>query len=245
MMEKEERVSVKLIIAQDVLDMFPDLRIGIVAGRNVNNTGSNADLENIKQVEGARVRQNLTNDSLAQLPQITAWRETYRRFGSKPNSFRPTAEALLRRIIRGEDIPTISTAVDAYLAVEAEFYLPIGGYDLAHIVGDITLRLSPGEEPFTPIGGGEAEEKTYAGEVVYADAEKILTRRWNYRDCDAAKITQASQDIALFCEATLPDITIDQLRDCTGRLGGYLQRFCGGSISSQLIEARQQQETDI
>ena len=244
-MEKEDTVSVKLIIAQDVLDMFPNLRIGVVAGRGVNNTGTNADLEKIKQSAAATVRQNLTNESLAQLPQITAWRETYRRFGSKPNSFRPTAEALLRRIIRGEDIMTISPAVDAYLAIEAEFYLPIGGYDLDHIVGDITLRLSPGEEPFTPIGGGEAEEKTYAGEVVYADSEKILTRRWNYRDCDAAKITQESHDIALFCEATMPDITTTQLTDCTERLADYLRRFCGGTVASQLVEAQQQQAVEI
>ncbi len=235
----------KLVIEQKVIDLFPDLRIGIVTGRGIDNIGASDEIEAIKRAAAAAVQQHLSTETLSQHPYILAWRETYRRFGTKPKDHRPTAEALLRRILRDEGMPTISKAVDLYLAVEAEFYLPIGGYDLEKVEGDITLRLSPGDEPFTPIGALKPEEMTYSGEVVYADSRKILTRRWNYRDCDAAKITQESHDIALFCEATVPEIPTDHLVKCTNQLADYLQRFCGGSISTHFVEARARQVQDL
>ena len=235
----------RLVIEQDILALFPDLRIGIVTGRGIQNGSANEEVERIKRSAAASVQQNLSTEALSQHPYILAWREAYRRFGAKPKDHRPTAEALLRRILRGEGIPTISRAVDLYLAVEAEFYLPIGGYDLDKVDGDITLRLSAGDEPFIPIGATAAEEKTSSGEVVYADASKVLTRRWNYRDCDAAKVTAESENIALFCEAPLPEIPTDQLRKCTERLADSLQRFCGGSISVHFVEAQSQQVQEL
>lgn len=227
----------QLVIAQELLIKFPDLRIGIITGQGLNNVGIHEDVEAIKRTAAETLRQNIAIETLTQHPYIAAWRETYRRFGSKPSDYRPTAEALLRRVLRGESISSISTIVDVYLAIEMEFYLPIGGYDLDHVEGDITLRFSPGDEPFLPIGAA-TEEKTYTGEVVYADAKKILTRRWNYRDCDAAKITPDSHNIALFCEAPTSDVPTDHLMKCTEHLAEYLHRFCGGTIDVQLIEGR-------
>jgi len=235
----------RLIIEQNIITMFPDLRIGIVTARGLDNVGSNEEVELIKQSAAVALRQNLSTEDLSQHPYILAWRETYRRFGTKPKDHRPTAEALLRRILRDGSIPTISKAVDLYLAVEAEFYLPIGGYDLDKVEGDIALRLSSGDEPFTPIGALKAEETTYAGEVIYADSSKVLTRRWNYRDCDAAKVTPESINLALFCEAPLPEIPTDHLMKCIDRLTEYLRRFCGGSISAHFVEAQGQQIQEL
>lgn len=234
-----------LVVAPDIVTLYPDLRIGIVTCRGMDNTGKHPEIAAIKQAAVAALRATLSAEELNQHPYITAWRETYRKFGTKPKDHRPTAEALLRRVLRGEDLPTISSAVDLYLAIETEFYLPIGGYDLDHVAGDITLRLSPGAETFVPIGVDKPAETTYAGEVVYADDAKILTRRWNYRDCDVAKVTAASRNIALFSEATLSDIPTQHLTTSMNRLAEYLQRFCGGIVAVQLVAARVQATQEI
>lgn len=235
----------KLIIENEVVNMFPDLRIGIVVARGIDNFGYNDEIMEIKQATMEAVRRKLSIENLSQHPYIAAWRETYRRFGTKPKEYRPTVEALLRRILRGDEIPTISKVVDIYLVVEAEFCLPIGGYDLDKIDGDIVLRLSPGGEPFVPLGMPHVKELTYPGEIVYSDSIKILTRRWNYRDCDSAKITSQSKNIALFCEAALSDIPTDDLVKCVKQLTAYLRRFCNGSIATHLIEARLKREQEL
>ncbi len=158
----------QLVITQELLAKYPDLRIGMITGQGLNNTNAYQEVETINHTAAEALRRQLTLETLSQHPYIAAWRETYRSFGSKPSDYRPTAEALLRRTLRGESISSISTIVDVYLGIELEYYLPIGGYDLDHVDGDITLRFSPGDEPFFSIGS-TTEEKTYAGEVVYAD----------------------------------------------------------------------------
>lgn len=234
----------KFIVDNKIVSMFPDLRIGIVIAREIDNQGYDEEIEIIKQAAIDAVKQNLSIENLSQHPYIAAWRETYRRFGTNPKDYRPTAEALLRRILQGKGIPTISKVVDLYLVVEAKFYLPIGGYDLDKINGDIILRLSSGGERFIPLGA-QAEEVTYPGEVVYADAVRVLTRRWNYRDCDFAKIMPESKNIVLFCEAALHGIPTEHLMKCIQQLADYLQRFCGGSIMTRLIEPRLNNEAEL
>ncbi len=227
----------KLAVSQDLFTKYPHLRIGVITGQGINNMHSQPEIAQLTQSAAESLRQCLTPETLPKHPYIAAWRNIYKSFGSKPSDYRPTAEALLRRILRGDSIAPISAVVDIYLAIEMEYYLPIGGYDLDHVNGDITLRFSPGNEPFFAIGS-TTEEKTYAGEVIYADSEKILTRRWNYRDCDAAKITQDSQSIALFCEAPSLDIPTDHLMKLTNELADRLGRFCGGTISAQLLSGK-------
>jgi DNA/RNA-binding domain of Phe-tRNA-synthetase-like protein len=237
-------MSQKLGVTEDVAKLFPDLRIGIVIARGVNNLGYSEEIEALKQIQVEAVRRDLSSETLSQHPYIAAWRETYRRFGTKAKEHKPTAEALLRRILRGENIPTISKIVDLYLAMEAEFYLPIGGYDLDNVTEDIALRLSSGGERFVPIGMSQ-EEMTYSGEVVYSDHCKVLTRRWNYRDCDAAKITPESKNIALFCEAALPDIPTTQVINCVQKLADYIQKFCAGSVVVHMLDVQQHLEQNL
>jgi DNA/RNA-binding domain of Phe-tRNA-synthetase-like protein len=61
---------------------------------------------------------------------IRAWREAYQAFKVNPKKFKPSAEALLRRVVKGSPVPWISKAVNAYLLAELSYLLPVGGYDL-------------------------------------------------------------------------------------------------------------------
>jgi len=221
----------RFIISQEVAQSYPNLRIGIIVARNTINGQGNDELETLKRSVEAKVRDNYSSQTLVNHPYIAAWRETYRSFGVKAKKYNPTCEALIRRILDGEHIPRISTVVDSYLEVEVETFLPCGGYDLDRIQGDIRLRHSPGNEPFTPLGGG-VEEQTNTSEIVYADSKVILTRKWNYRDADTTKITTASKNIALFSEAALDEIPTSAVSQFTESLKLLLQKFCGGEIRS-------------
>jgi DNA/RNA-binding domain of Phe-tRNA-synthetase-like protein len=147
----------------------------------------------------------------------------------------PTAESLLTRVLRGKDISPISKVVDLYLATEMEFLLPIGGYDVDKVTGDIHLRLSNGNESFVPLGG-QVEESTGAGEIVYADQARVLTRKWNFRDCDHAKVTTDSTGVVLFSEAPSSAIPTKHLESSFLSLKANLMRLCGGDIQIHLLD---------
>jgi DNA/RNA-binding domain of Phe-tRNA-synthetase-like protein len=222
-------LKLRFVISDEVAKSYPSLRVGIVVAKIAANTQGNDELEAVKRSVETKIRDNYSSQTLVNHPYVAAWRETYRSIGVKAKKYNPTCEALIRRILDGEPIPRINAVVDTYLAVEGETFLPCGGYDLDRIEGDITLRYSPGNESFVPLGGG-IQEETNSGEVVYADSKTILTRKWNFRDGDSTKITLASKNIALFSEAALPQIPTNAVSAFIERLKSLLQKFCGGEI---------------
>lgn len=78
---------------------------------------------------------------------ITAVRTMYKRVGIDPTKTRPSSEALLRRVRKGDELPRINNLVDIINWCSLETQLPYGLYDLGQIHGDVVLRLGlAGEE---------------------------------------------------------------------------------------------------
>jgi DNA/RNA-binding domain of Phe-tRNA-synthetase-like protein len=76
----------------------------------------------------------------------TAVRTMYKQVGIDPTRRRPSSEALLRRVARGEPLPRVNAMVDVCNWCSLEFQLPYGLYDASHIEGGVTLRRGrPGE----------------------------------------------------------------------------------------------------
>lgn len=214
----------------EVLDKYPKAHVGVLVAEEIKVTKRDSHLEEVKAQALRTAEEKLGDVPVTRHPFIASWREMYRGFGTKPGDYRPSAEALVRRALKTGSLPTVNTAVDAYNAVSVAHLIPMGGFDLDRVVGDIRLRFSPGGEEFTPLGSDKGEE-TYEEEVVYADDERILTRRWNYRDCDETKITVETRSVALFIDGSegVPRSSVEEaLRD----LEKLLTRHCGGVYRS-------------
>jgi DNA/RNA-binding domain of Phe-tRNA-synthetase-like protein len=67
-----------------------------------------------------RARARLTLDSLAGEPAVAALRRLFKAAGCDPSRYRPSSEALLRRILKGEDLPAIHPLVDLNNCLSAE-----------------------------------------------------------------------------------------------------------------------------
>ena len=88
-----------------VFDRFPDYVRGVVFAYDVQNGDSPpAFVAHLRAAE-AEARARLTLDTLTAQPRIAAWREAFRTLGYKPGDFRPSIEALLRRVLRGQQRP--------------------------------------------------------------------------------------------------------------------------------------------
>ena len=80
-----------------------------------------------------------------------AVRGMYKRLGLDPTKTRPSNEALLRRVRKGEPLPRVNSLVDVINWCSLEFQLPYGLYDRAHIEGPVTLRLGRDGEEYAGI----------------------------------------------------------------------------------------------
>jgi len=83
--------------------------------------------------------------------EITAVRTMYKRVGLDPTKTRPSSEALLRRVRKGDALPRINSMVDVCNWCSLEFQLPYGLYDAAHIDGDVELRMGLAGESYPGI----------------------------------------------------------------------------------------------
>jgi DNA/RNA-binding domain of Phe-tRNA-synthetase-like protein len=96
-------------------------------------------------------------------------RELYRRFGTDPTRTRPSSEALLRRMKKGESLPRINSLVDVANALSVQLQVPVGLYDLDKARGEeLVLRLGTEGEGYEGIG---KERVNVEGRICVADAE--------------------------------------------------------------------------
>lgn len=101
-------------------------------------------------------------------PVIAATREAYKRCGKDPGRYRPSAEALRRRLMRGIPLYQIDTLVDLINLVSLRTGHSIGGFDADRIEGThLELGIGKMDEPFEGIGRGVLNIE---GLPVYRDA---------------------------------------------------------------------------
>lgn len=94
-------------------------------------------------------------DDIKLQPAIAATREAYKRCGKDPSRYRPSAEALRRRLMRGLALYQIDTLVDLINLVSLRTGYSIGGFDADKIQGtDLVLGIGRADEPFEGIGRG-------------------------------------------------------------------------------------------
>ncbi len=93
-------------------------------------------------------------------------RALYRRFGVDPTRHRPSSEALLRRVRRGEPLPRVNSLVDVANVVSLWLQVPVGLYDLARVEGELRIRLGREGESYAGIG---KEVVNVAGRICVAD----------------------------------------------------------------------------
>ena len=99
--------------------------------------------------------------------ETTSVRTMYKRVGIDPTKTRPSSEALLRRVRKGDRLPRINSMVDVCNWCSFEFQLPYGLYDADRIEGEVELRLGRSGESYPGI---RKDEVNVAGRLTLADA---------------------------------------------------------------------------
>lgn len=228
----------KIQISNEILEKYPKVKIGVVIAKDIRIRESDLELEELKRGIENELKSKFTSQTLSQHPFINAWRETYRSFGvTKVKEKNPSAEALIRRVLKEGRLPSINTLVDLYCMISAKNLIPIGGYDLDKVKGNIILRFSKDGEEFLGIGKYDERKQTEPGEVVYADDEKILCRRWNYRDCKQTAITLETKNVCLQVDGT-GSIPLEILEKTTEELAQTIKKFCGGEVKSFILDKK-------
>lgn len=141
-------------IAQQIQQKLPELRLATISC-NVKNTDYHPDLwREIEQV----CRQTQKDSDFEQIKNqihVKACKDAYRKLGKDPNRYRPSAESLRRRIVKGNPLYQITTVVDIINLVSLQTGYSIGGFDQNKVDGKIILGIGQPDEPYEGIGRGQ------------------------------------------------------------------------------------------
>lgn len=189
----------RLIVSDDVRRRFPAYRAVVVEASGVSNGPSDGDSRGLLREAEARARRLLDGGPPSALPGIAAWRATPSAFGLKPSRYPCSAEALLKRVARGDELPAINRLVDLYNAVSVAYALPLGGEDAEKVCGEVVLMPAAGDEEFD---GGDPPRP---GEVVWRDDLGVTCRAWNWRQGVRTRITETSTHVYFLLETIEPE----------------------------------------
>jgi DNA/RNA-binding domain of Phe-tRNA-synthetase-like protein len=183
-----------------VLDRYPGVHAGIVIASGLTNGPTPPALLDRYRTAQKEVAERLAITPPAGLPSIAAWRRAFAAFGAKPTQYRSAAEALLRRLAKQGDIPSINTLVDLGNLVSIRHALPVAVVDLAGIDGGITVRFATGAERFTDLGSAEPVAPE-PGEVVFVDRAGVAcARRWCWRQSAQSATRETTADALVVVE---------------------------------------------
>jgi DNA/RNA-binding domain of Phe-tRNA-synthetase-like protein len=213
----------------ELFEEFPEARAGVILGRGLINGPSSGALKELFMAEQTKVLAEIGETPLSELESLAAWRKAFRRFGVNPTRYRSAVEALLRRLTKKGDIPSINTLVDIGNLVSIRYKLPVAIFDVGQLDGSITVQIAAGDEPFTPLGVDKAEVPDN-GEVIFLDSSGVVVaRRWCWRQSDESAARPQTKNVIIATEGFHPGVEED-LRAMVNDLMGLLAEFSGGEL---------------
>ncbi len=149
-------------------DVAGKVVLGLVRAEPVAVAPAGPELEADLEALRAELASRHAGRSASEISGLHPARELYRSFGIDPTKTRPSSEALLRRVLRGDPLPRVLNAVDVGNLCSVRFLLPLGLYDAGKIRGAATLRRGGAEESYTGI---RKDRVNLHGRPTLADAE--------------------------------------------------------------------------
>jgi len=222
-------------IADEIFQRFPGYVRGVVIAHELANGPSPQALTDLLREAEGSVRMRVKADAVAEEPRIKSWREAYRAFGAKPAEFRSSIEAMARRALKNERLPSINALVDIGNLISLRHLLPAGAHAIDVLAGDIALRAATGAEQFVAFGSTETEHPL-PGEIIFAEGDRVLTRRWTWRQAQHTLTLPQSCAVEFNIDG-LPPVPPAEVEQAGAEIIELVQRFCSGHARFALLDA--------
>lgn len=209
----------KITITDKIKSKCPSFRLGVISCSVQISTNRNDLWEEINSK--IATLSDLETASISKMPTVSATRKAYKAFGKDPSRYRPSAEALLRRIAKGTDLYRINNVVDLLNLVSITTGYSIGGFDADKIEGDIFVGVGEAGEPYEGIGRGKLNIE---GLPILRDSKSGFGTPTS--DCVRTCVTG---ETTRFLMAVLDFDGLEELQSTMDLAVDLLKRFGGGS----------------
>ncbi len=198
---------------------------------NLNLTKSSKAFEDYEQSLFQHIRSNNELNDLGSEQLIKSYRALHWTYGIDPTKKRVSSEAVLRRVLKGENLWRISNLVDVVNLASAYHKIPIGLIDASKTSGQLVLRQARHGEVFVRIGGEELECR--GRELVLADDKGIICYGFAIHDSDRTKVTRESKRVILLLYGA-PNATRNIMEDATSFTLNMVKQWVDCTVSEPI-----------
>ncbi|MBN8209341.1 hypothetical protein JI666_11335 [Bacillus sp. NTK071] len=136
-----------------IADTLPDFKIGYATYHDIVVENSPQMVRGRYQFYQETMMMDLEETDLNTFNAVAEWRSTFKRIGTDPSRYRPSSEALLRRLKKGTPLPLIHSAADINNLLSLQYKIPIGIYDLDQVEGAITIHIGDESHSYEGLNG--------------------------------------------------------------------------------------------
>ena len=158
---------------------------------------------------------------------LQGFRELHNKIGFSNRNFVSAPENLLLNLLKDGRFPHVNLLVDIYNLISVETRLSLGAHDIAHVAGNIQLRLTSGQEGFWPLGATQPKSVRPGGYAYVDDANDVLCML-EVRQVEKTKATLASSDVFYIVQGNA-ETELPYIQAAAQRLIALTRRFCGGT----------------
>ena len=181
-----------LVISDEIKARAPGLHV-LQIEADIENPATPDALWDELEALAADVRARYAMEMVNKRPAIAATRAAYKACGKEPNRYRPSAEALMRRMVKGMELYRTSAVIDLINLLSVACGHSIGGFDADRIDGDtVTLGIGREGEPYEAIGRGPLN---IAGMPVWRDAVGGIGTPTS--DNDRTKLSESTRNLLM------------------------------------------------
>lgn len=220
-------------IHKDIFQQFPGYTRGVVLAFGLTNGESPADLISLLREAEGSLSGRVNKEEITAHPYIVSWRDAFRSFGAKPAKFRPSIEAMVRRVLNNNSLPAINALVDIGNIVSLRHLVPVGGHAIDEVTQDIMLRNATGNEEFTAFGSEEVEHPE-PGEVIFVEGDTVLTRRWTWRQANHTLTLPTTKNIEFNIDG-LPPVSETEVKEICHETMELIEKYCGGRLRFEIL----------
>src|SRR2546430_8547634 len=221
----------------DIVARYPNVVGGVILARGMTNGPAPEDLQAAFRAEQQATLRRIGDTPLSQIESLAAWRSVFRSFDVDPTQYRSAAEALLRRLTKKGDIPSINMLVDLGNLVSIRYALPVAVFDTRALQGTVTVHFADGTERYTTLGQAGVDHPE-PGEVVFSDETGlVIARRWCWRQGEHSAAQLDTTNVIITTEAH----QAGGRRNIEAALKDLLElliKYTGGTFISAILDTK-------
>lgn len=219
----------KVQLDATVSESLPRLSLGILhySGASVSDSPKMLQGRINYFVEGLRLEHDVSK--LTEIEGIREWRAAFKQAGIDPSRYRPSSEALLRRLLQGNAFFWINSAVDINNFFSVHHALPFGIYDQDQLVGDVVFRIGRADDIYEGLNGREVNME---GKLLLADENGAFGSP--IVDSKRTSVTESSRNlmqVIFFHE----QVSAQKKDEILGSVGRMFTEINGGEVTSSYL----------